>query len=155
MVLPFILAMNVTAWVAYVAGWLTGGHTERLAVAVLITHALLELPFRDWHVQGLDVGIAAGQVPLLLFFGRMALTTNRWWPMAAAAIMGLIMLVHLLTVTTPLSYFSAASARVGLWLMLHLTVLVGVAECWLAGEAPVSRFAAWGRRPTPPASTAA
>lgn len=76
----------------------------------------------------------------------MALTSNRWWPLAAAAILVLIMLVHILTVTTPLSYVSAMSARLGLWLMLHLIVLAGVAERGLAGEARVNDSSAWRRR---------
>ena len=138
---PFILAMNLAVWTAWVAAWLRGGHAERLAVAILLMHALLELFVRDWHVGGLDVGVAAGQLPLLLIFAWLAATSDRWWPLAAAASLALILLVHLLTLTTSVSYYAAASARVGLWSLLHLIVLGGVAERWLAGEAPVSRLA--------------
>ena len=147
MVLPFIMAMNLAAWAAYAAGWLAGGHTERFAVAVLVIHALVEILFRDWHVGGLDVGVAAGQLVLLPIFGWLALTSDRWWPLGATATLILILLVHVLTVATPLNYFSAASARVGLWTVLHLVILAGAAERWLAGEAPASRFARWGPRP--------
>ena len=140
---PFIIAMNLIAWAAYYAGWSGGGHPERFAVAVLLMHALIEVLFREWHVNGIDVGIAAGQFLLLLVFGWLALISDRWWPLAAVAILILIMLVHALTMATPLSYFSATSARVGLWTMLHLTVLAGVGGRWLAGEARVSRL---GRR---------
>ena len=144
--------MNLASFVAFTVGWLKGGHPERFGVAVLLFHGLTELFYRDWLIGDVDAGIAAGQVVLTLIFGWLALRSTRWWPLAMTASLVLVLLVHLLTITTPISYFAAASARIGLWLLLYVILLAGVSERWLTGEAPVSRIgrntarAAAGRR---------
>jgi hypothetical protein len=140
--------MNVASYVAFTVGWLKGGHPERFGVAVLLFHALTEPFYRDWRIGDADIGIAAGQTVLLLIFGGLAFRSARWWPLAVTASLVLILLVHLLTVATPVSFYAAVSARVGLWLLLFVILLAGISERWLAGEAPVSRIGRNGARET-------
>lgn len=101
------------------------------------------------QVGELEIGIASTQAVLLAIFVRMAFRSPRWWPMAVTGCLVLIIMVHLLTVLTPMSFYAAMSARVGLWLLLHLILLAGVAERWLAGEPAVSRTREWRRRSSP------
>lgn len=140
--------MNVASWAAFALGWLRGGHPERFGVTVLLSGALIEIFIVRWRIGELEVGIAGVQAVLLLIFGRMALTSDRWWPLAVTGCLVLLILVHLLTVLTYLSFVAAMSARVGLWLLLHVILLAGVAERWLAGEPAVSRMDRDGRRQT-------
>lgn len=132
--------MNIVSWVAFALVWLKGGHAERFGVAVLLSGALIEIFFVHWQIGELEVGIATTQAVLLLIFGRLAFSSDRWWPLAVTGCLMLIMTVHLLTVLTSLSFYAAMSARVGLWLLLHVILLAGVAERWLAGEQAVSRI---------------
>ena len=143
---PFILAMNIVSWAAFAIGWLKGGHPERFGVAVLLSGALIETFIVHWRVGELEAGIAGTQAVLLLIFGRMAWASDRWWPLAVTGCLVLIIMVHLLTVLTPLSFVAAMSARVGLWLLLHVILLAGVAERWLAGERAISRIGRAGGR---------
>ena len=137
---PFILAMHIAAWVAFAAGWLKGGHTERLGVAVLLSGQVIELFFIGWRIGDFEAGVAAIQALQALIFTRLAFSSDRWWPLAVTGCLILIMMVHLLTLVTSVSSYAAVSAQVGLWLLLHLIVLAGVGERWLAGEAAVSRI---------------
>lgn len=144
-----IVVMNVVAVVTFLVGWLRGGHPERFGVAVLLFHTLAEELYRNWRIPGgfdpvLWVAVAkeqaVGRVVLTLIFGWLAFRSPRWWPLAVTASLVLILLVHLLTIVTPISYNAGASARIGLWLVLYLALLAGVAERWMAGEAPVHRI---------------
>lgn len=131
--------MNLASWTAFAVGWLRGGHPERFGVAALLSAALIEVFIVRWRIGELEAGIAGTQAVLLLIFGRMAFTSDRWWPLAVTGCLMLMIMVHLLTVLTPLSFVAAMSARVGLWLLLHVILLAGVAERWMAGEKAVSR----------------
>lgn len=145
----FLLVTNALGCVAFIVGWLKGGHPERFGVAVLLFYAVAEELYRDWRIGGvLDLTLwvavseeqAVGRVVVTLIFGWLAFRSPRWWPLAITASLALIVLVHLLTMVTPVPYNAAASARVGLWIIVFAILLAGVAERWLAGEAPVSRI---------------
>ena len=138
--------MNLMACATYALGWLKGGHAERSGVVVLLSAQLIELFFVEWQIGELEAGIAATQAVLLLIFGRMALRSPRWWPLAVTGCLMLLVTVHLLVVLTPVSFYAAISARVGLWHLLYLFVLAGVVERWLAGERAVSARLAWRPR---------
>ena len=138
--------MHLVAWIAFAIAWLRGGHPERFGVAVLLTGAMIEIFIVHWQIGELEIGIAGTQAVLLAVFARMAFRSVRWWPMVVTGCLVLILMVHLLTVLTPLSFYAAMSARVGLWLLLHVILLAGVAERWLAGEPAVSRTRRWRRR---------
>lgn len=136
--------------VAFIVGWLKGGHPERFGVTVLLFHAVAEELYRHWRFGdgsfelALYVAVAeelaVGRLVLALIFGWLAFRSPRWWPLAVTASLVLILLAHLLTIITPISYNAGASARVGLWLLVYVVVLAGVAERWLTGETPVSRI---------------
>lgn len=138
--------MHLVAWTAFAFAWLRGGHPERFGVAVLLTGAMIEVFIVRWQIGELEVGIAGTQAVLLTVFARMAFTSERWWPLVVTACLVLIIMVHLLTVLTPLSFYAAMSARVGLWLLLHVVLLVSVGERWLAGEPAAREVAIWRRR---------
>ena len=83
----------------------------------------------------------------MLAFGWLAFRTDRWWPIAATALMALCILVRLMGLMNPdLSRFAIMSAVLGFWILLYAVLLAGVAERWLAGEPAVSRTRRWRRR---------
>lgn len=88
---------------------------------------------------------AAPDVLLLTIFSWLALRGRRWWPFLMTASLVLIVMVHGLAALTPVGRYVALSARLGLWILIYLTLLVGVAERWLAGERPISE-GLWRRK---------
>jgi len=141
-----MLAGHVLGWAAYGAGWLRGGHIERFAAAVLLSDwALSSVTFR-WYADGVSWGLATQAVVVMAIFVRLALRSDRWWPIVAAAALVLIVLVHALTMVASITHPAAVSARVGLWMVVNTALLAGTAERWLAGEPAVSRGRAWSRR---------
>lgn len=81
---------------------------------------------------------ACGLVVAVIFLW-LASRSDRWWPLPVTGCLILNLMIHLLVLLTPVSLYAAISAQVGLWLLLYVTLLVGVSERWLAGEAAVSR----------------
>lgn len=136
-------------WASFAGAWLRGGHTERLAVAVLFwDHALTRLTVG--MTSGHDL-VGVSELAVALIFLWIALRHRRWWTLVAAAALALCVMVFVLEWTTShLSINAAISGRIGLWYVVHLSLLAGVVERWLAGERAVSDTAAWRRRiPTP------
>ncbi len=89
-------------------------------------------PLRIGNVM---VGDAALDVAVTLFFGWLALTRDRWWPLVMTGVMVLTLLVHASMALMPhLEPYSDLSARVGLALLGSVTLLAGAGERWLAGE---------------------
>ncbi|WP_374515877.1 hypothetical protein [Brevundimonas sp.] len=130
---------------ALAIGWWRGGHTERFAVAVLIWDGALTRA-----ASGMPGGhelVAASEFIVAVIFTWLAFRSQRWWTLVAAAGLMLCVLVFILEWTTPgLSRYAAVSARLGLWCLVMLSLVAGVFERWLAGEAPVSEGARWRRR---------
>ncbi len=143
---PFLLAMIVLKWTTFGFGWLRGGHTERFAVLVLFCdHALTRAVTR--MSGGHEVGAVSETVVAAIFLW-LALRSNRWWTLVASAALMLCVLVFVLEWTHPaVTRNTAVSARIGLWMIVSLSLLAGVWERWLAGEAAVSPLSAWRRRP--------
>ncbi len=140
---PIFLGVQVLVWVSFAFAWLRGGHTERLAVAVLfwdyaLTRAVSGMP------GGHDV-IGGSEIVVATIFAWLAFRSERWWVLVAFAALMLCVLVFVLEWTGPgLSEYAGISARGGLWFVIHLALVAGVAERWLAGEGAVSRI---GPRP--------
>jgi len=137
----------VLSLVAVVAAWMKGGHPERLgAVSTIVvfavsfwTHELMIGPFY--------AGDAVLDLFLTAFFVWMALTRDRWWPLAMSAIMTLTVLVYVAALVVPgVGPYAVMSARVGLGLLTTLILLAGVGERWLAGERAISDLKNWRRR---------
>lgn len=143
----FALASHLLGFVAYIVGWLKGGHPERLAAtALMINYAVSSVTFR-WRVDDFYWASAGSEFTLMLIFCWLTFRSDRWWPYVTTAALALIMLVHGLTLLAPnLSAYAAQSAQVGLWLVIDTALLVGVGERWLAGETAVSRRAVWRGR---------
>lgn len=117
--------------------WFKGGQSERFAAAVLLIVFALSSLFphvRNWNV---DVADAVLDLTLTAVLARQAMTGNRWWPLAATAVMALTLMVHAAMFAVPtMSAYTDHSARIGLGIMLALTLMAGVGERWLAGERP-------------------
>lgn len=85
------------------------------------------------------VSDAVNNLTLAVFFVWLALRRERWWPLFAASVMILTVLVHVVTFLTPtLGEYENVSARIGLGIALTLGLIAGVAERWLAGEQAIS-----------------
>ncbi len=135
------------AFVAFVLGWLRGGHPERFGVMVLLVDHVGATHLFAWvHSFALE---AALDVLLLTIFGGLAFRGGRWWPYVVTAALALIVTVHLLAGLTWIGRYDALSARIGLWILVYATVLVGVGERWLAGDRAVSEDLSWRRRVSP------
>ncbi len=123
-----------------IVGWMKGGHPERFGVAVILLSYLALGPLQRWTIGDVYVDSIIENSLVLLFLGWLALRSDRWWPFVATAAMSLIVVVHICTIVTDISWDAAVSARVGLNLLLYVALLGGVAERWMAGEARVSRI---------------
>lgn len=109
-----------------------------------------------WNVREAAPVAAAQDFVVMLAFGWLAFRTDRWWPIAATALMVLCVVVRLMGTANPeLSRFSMLSAILGFWILLYIVLLGGVLERWLAGEAAVSGGRQWRRRSPRPAGGAA
>lgn len=136
---PFVLAALILKWAALALGWLRGGHIERLAVAVLLCDHILTRATTG--MPGAHELVAASECVVATIFAWLALRSDRWWTLIASAALMLCVLVFVLEWTHPaVSTTSAISARIGLWCIVSLSLLGGVWERWLAGEAAVSRL---------------
>jgi hypothetical protein len=144
---PFVVIYYLALLAAVLVGWFKGGHSERLAAAAILSVFALSalLPHdRLWNVDIVDALLDLG---LAIIFAWQALTGNRWWPLAATAVLLLTMMVHIAMFAVPtMTVYSDLSARIGLGILLGVTVLAGVVERWLAGERPAGANARWRSR---------
>jgi hypothetical protein len=120
--------MSPFGLIAHILGW--------AAFDYLLTLGVARLPFDAPHR-------AAMLVPLLTAVALiwMSFRFDRWWLLVAAAAICLCGFVTLLEILRPdVSLYAALSAQLGLWAVTYLALIVGVAERWLAGERPGSRW---------------
>lgn len=131
------------------AGLLLGGRVERFGAAVLAC---------DYALTGLVAGTAAAEAiaavstgVIALVFIALAFRSDRWWPFVTAASLTLFIVVYFLEwVTGDVPRYAAQSARLGLWIVVYLSLIVGVAERWLAGDGPGQGVAVRRRRRATP-----
>lgn len=136
----WMLAGQFVGLTAYGLAWLRGGHTERLAAGIMIFVVLLSSVTFRWHVGGVYLAAVVETGVLAPIFGWLAFRSARWWPLVATAGLLLVLLLRVVTlVDARLAQTDIGSAGVGLWYLIDLTLLAGVFERWLAGEAPVNR----------------
>lgn len=115
--------------------WLKGGHPERLSAGLMILILPVSYILHPFRIGNVMVGDAAVDIGMLLFFGWLGLTRERWWFLVMTGVMVLTVLVHVSMFLLPrLEVYSDLSARVGLGLLGALTMLAGAGERWLAGE---------------------
>ncbi|MBA4803537.1 MAG: hypothetical protein H2038_02665 [Brevundimonas sp.] len=132
--------------IAVALAWVKGGHPERRGAVILLTVFGLSLIVHPWRLWNVHLGDAALDGAITLIFGWMAVTGNRWWPLAMTAVMALTLLIHFAAFAAPsMSHSADISARIGLGILTALALLAGVGERWLAGEPAVSSGARWRR----------
>ena len=146
---PFYIAAYVLAVLAPSFGWLRGGHPERFGALVLLLDTVVSRLGDYWNFREAASVSVTQDIVVMLAFGWLAFRTDRWWPLAATALMALCVLVHVMEMMNPqLSRFATISAILGFWILLYIVVLGGVVERWLAGERAVSDDRIWRRRPS-------
>lgn len=114
-----------------------GRRVERIAgVAMILAWFATPLVQNAHQTLGPQAGVVIVDVLLLLVLLILALTSDRWWPMAAAAFQGVAALTHLAaaidTQIVPRAYFVAGS------LLSYLTMaalLVGAVNARRAASA--------------------
>jgi len=137
----------VLSLVAVVAAWMKGGHPERLGAVSTIVVFAVSYWTHELMIGRFYAGDAVLDLFLTVFFVWMALTQDRWWPLAMSAIMALTVLVYVAALVVPgVGPYAVMSARIGLGLLTTLILLAGVGERWLAGERAISDLKNWRRR---------
>jgi hypothetical protein len=141
---PFVYFYLIFSLVVFLLAWLKCGHTQRAGVALCKAANLISYFVRPMRIEEVRVGEALCDIAVLAAFGWLAFRGNRWWPVAATAVMILTVAVHMAVMLVPVLTSSGdVSARLGLGVMLLICLLAGVGERWLAGESPVSGRARW------------
>lgn len=144
---PFLIAYYLLCLIAVVVAWLKGGHVERLAAAVMLVAFAVSFLLPSMRMWNVYFDHAVRDVGVTLFFGWLALSRDRWWPLAMTAVMALTVLVHVSIFMIPsLGAYAEMSARIGLGIVMALILLAGAGERWLAGEPAVSECKVWRRR---------
>lgn len=142
-------------WVGLVAlvvsaalGLLLGGREGRVvAFAMIVAWFASPLVFQA-KLQGVEIGLACVDAALLSVLLWVALRSTMWWPMWAAAMLGLIMSLHLAATIDPgiwgrALYVAESVFSYGALASLGVGSLV---------EGRWSRIAVGGTRPVPVAS---
>jgi len=98
-------------------------------------------------VGPLRIDHAVEDAVLMLIFGWLALTRDRWWLFVMTASLALTVMVHFSMAWVPgLDHRADVAARLGLGVLTMASLLLGVAERWMAGEPPAIAGAQWRRR---------
>ena len=143
---PFVILYLVVSLAALAAGWLKGGHPERLGVVFWLVGWMLAVQFNDLRIGNLRWAVALCDLASLTAFLWLALRFERWWPLGVSACLVLILVVHLSAALIPeMTPLGEASAQLGLGMLAVLILASGAFERWLAGEAPASAMAVWRR----------
>jgi hypothetical protein len=143
---PFVLLYLAVSIAALAIAWLKGGHPERLGAVFWLVGWLLSLPLNDIRFGDLRWAVAVMDLVCFAAFLWLALRYDRWWPLAVCACLVLILAVHLSALLIPeMTALGEASAQLGLGMLASLIHASGAVERWLAGEAPASAMAVWGR----------
>lgn len=133
--------------IAVVAAWMKGGHPERLGALVTLLIFAVSFYTHELRIGTFYAGDAVVDLLMTGFFVWLALTSDRWWALFLAAIMGLTLLVYAAALVVPgVGQYAVISARVGLGILTSLALLAGAAERWLSGECSVSDLEQWRTR---------
>jgi len=131
------------ALVVYAIAWTRGGRVERFAAGVLLIDAMVTSIAFYWNVDGVYLACLVQDCVRLLIFGWLCFRSNRWWPLLLTTAQALMIFMHGARLLNPaVSQMELASSHVGFLYLADLSLLLGVLERWLAGEAPAAR-AAW------------
>lgn len=143
----FVQLYLIVSLAALAIAWLKGGHPERLGAVFWLAGWLISLPLNDIRFGDLRWAVAVLDIASFAAFLWLALRYEWWWPLGVSACLVLILAVHLAALLIPeMTPLGEASAQLGLGILVVLIQATGALERWLAGEAPVSASAVWGRR---------
>ena len=121
---PFLVAYYVLGLAAIVVAWLKGGYPERLGVVASVAFFGIAIFTHTWRIGTFYAGDTLTDLGLTLFFGWLALRTDRWWPLAMTAVLVLTLLVHAASVLLPdMHPYANVSARIGLGILSALILL--------------------------------
>jgi hypothetical protein len=133
-----------------VAAFLRGGVEERIVAAGLVANVMATVALRDWSLPHLQVGEFILDVAMFVLVLTVALRSDKYWPMPAAAFELLDTLMHVAKLVDPNVHQWAYFTAIVIWTYALMAALgVGVWNSWRAGrylanaEAP---FAAAARR---------
>lgn len=136
----FFIAAQIIAWMSFIGAWWRGGRVERLAATVLVCDYVLSSFFSRLPLSHAFEISTSVEILTTLIFLWLAAQEDRWWLLAAAAALVLCSLTGAMGLVHPgVSHYAAASGQIGFWIVVYLSLLAGVGERWLAGEAPVFR----------------
>lgn len=143
----FVALYLVTGLAALAIAWLKGGHPERLGVVIWLAGWALALLVNDLRFGDLRWAVALLDLAAFAAYLWLALRYDRWWPLGVSACLLLSIAMHAAVLLTPeITPLAEASAQLGFGMLGVLIQAAGAFERWLAGEAPVSASAVWGRR---------
>ncbi|MGA0544594.1 hypothetical protein ACO2Q1_04935 [Brevundimonas sp. VNH65] len=139
MALQYPVFVFATLSLAVGLAWFFGGRPERAATAAILIAWAVGLVLFDWKIGRLSAGLALSDLGLMLVLGRLALTRDRWWLLAATAAQALAVASHLARLLLPDINETANLAALAVFdLLVVLALAGGVAERWLAREAPAT-----------------
>jgi hypothetical protein len=130
----------VVLLVCAAAAW-RGGRDERVAAAALLVGVVLSKAVYAHHAQQVEWGVLAVDSALLATLVWIALISDRFWPIAAAAFQFLAVIVHLARVADP---------SLGGWAYFSAEILFGYL---LAGAIAVGTFNARRKNSAPAADS--
>lgn len=117
--------------------WVWGGHTERRGAMLLIVAYVATLFGVELVIGRFRVGELAIDLVFLAFLIGLALRSNRWWPMVAVAVQVLTVVSYgALWLDPDLRLRDNVATRWVLGMVMLYSLLGGIIERWLAGEAP-------------------
>ena len=117
-----------------------GGREEQLAAGGLLLGFALTVALRDGSWGGIQWSAFVADVCLLVLLTAIALRTERYWPVAAAAFQLLGVVTHLARMVDPgVMAWAYATAQV-IWSQLLVAAIgVGAFNTWRAGHPPVDK----------------
>jgi hypothetical protein len=114
-----------------------GGREEQLAAGGLLLSFALTVALRDRSWAGIQWSAFVADICLLILLTAIALRTERYWPMAAAAFQLLCVVTHLARLVDPgVRAWAYATGQVIWSQLLVVAIGVGVWNAWRGGRQP-------------------
>ncbi|GAA0655280.1 hypothetical protein [Brevundimonas lenta] len=150
---PFQTFYLLLSLAVFAFAWMRGGHTERTGVALFILAFIFSFAVQPITLNHFRLGEAFVDGAFFLALVWLALRRDRWWTLACAAFGALTLMAHavifLTPDLTPMHIRVDVAARWGIGVLMILCLAAGVLERWMAGEAPATESARWGRTMRP------
>lgn len=139
--LPPWFGLTLTAVVCGGALW-KGGADERNVAGAMLFSIICTIALRDRSWAGIQWGALLADSLLLAFMIVIALRSDRWWPLPAAAFQLLAVITHVARMIDPVFKPWAYATAGIIWThMLLWTLGIGALNAWLSGRQPAMRAA--------------